>query len=186
MANIHRHILIHTLTDVLGERFLYGKAGTQKAALSGKPARRDGEAYAGRRNSHQDLLREATTYANFAQTQEVYINQARRTDVTPYYIALMDWFEGPKVLEIDVDAWTGEPGETIRVKTRDNVKVTKVSVVICDADENVLEMGEAVQSETDSAWWRYTTTSRINIEPFPMVEAVAQDLPGNQDSFVIT
>lgn len=185
MANLHRNILIHKLTAVLGERFLYRKAGTAMTMFSNKPVHRDGEAYAGRRNTHQDLLREATTYANFAQTQETYINKAGRTNVTAYYIALMDWFEGPSVLEIDVDTWTGEPGQTIRVKARDNVKVAKVTLVICDVDENVLETGEAVQSEPGNAWWHYTTRSHINIEPFPMVEAIAQDLSGNQDSFVI-
>jgi hypothetical protein len=58
-------------------------------------------------------------------------------------------------------------------------------VVIRDAEENVLEMGEAVQSEAGSIWWNYTTKSLVTMTPFPSVEAIAQDLPGNSDSFII-
>jgi hypothetical protein len=50
----------------------------------------------------------------------------------------------------------------------------------------VLEMGKAVQSAAGSPWWNYTTKSRVTMTPFPLVEAIAQDLPGNQDSFAIS
>ena len=116
----------------------------------------------------------------------MYIDKAQSTGTTAYTIALADWFCMPDVLEINVDNWTGEPGEIIRVKAKDNVLVARVSVVIRDAQENVLEEGEAVRSEKGSAWWNYTTRSRINITPFPIVEATAQDLPGNEDTFVIS
>lgn len=186
MANIHRHITIRGLTDVLGEHFLYRKAPSQPIMLPRKPRYVDSATHAGRRTSHQDLLREATSYANFAQTHDVYIDKARRTGVTAYNVALTDWFEGPRLLQIDIDAWTGRVGETIRVKARDNVKVVTVTVEIRDANGTLLEVGEAVQSQTDRAWWSYTTRSHVPLQPFPGVEAIARDLPGNQDSFVIS
>lgn len=185
MANIHRHITIHGLTDILGDRFLYRKATSQKIVLPRKPKHVDSTTLARRRRSHQDLLREATSYANFAQVHDVYIDKARRTGVTAYNVAFTDWFEGPRLLQIDIDAWTGAAGETIRLKARDNVKVATVSVEIRDAEGNLLEAGEAVQSETDRDWWHYTTRSRIPLKPFPSVEAIARDLPGNQDSLLI-
>jgi hypothetical protein len=58
--------------------------------------------------------------------------------------------------------------------------------MIRDGEENLLEMGEAVQEAAGSSWWKYTTRSSITMEPFPSVEATARDLPGNQDSFVIS
>jgi hypothetical protein len=185
MANIHRHIVIRGLTDVLGDWFLERNGYSLRSKRAGRRIHADSQAYASTRKTHQDLLREATGYANFAQTQDVYVHIARRADVTAYSIALTDWFEGPRVLEIDVDAWTGMPGETIRIKARDNVKVAAVRLEIRDADGNLLETGEAVQSEADRAWWRYTTHAHVSLKPFPSVEAIARDLPGNQDSFVI-
>lgn len=136
--------------------------------------------------SQQEAFREATTYADFAKSREVYINKAKGTGVTAYNIAITDWFCAPKVMEIDVDNWTGEIGQTIRVKAKDNVLVARVAVVIRDANESVLEEGEAVQSEAGSAWWNYTTQSLVTMSPFPIVEATAQDLPGNTDSFAIS
>jgi hypothetical protein len=57
-------------------------------------------------------------------------------------------------------------------------------VVIRDPDRNFLEMGEAVRSEAGGAWWDYTTQTQVNMDPFPVVAALAQDLPGNRDAFV--
>ena len=111
---------------------------------------------------------------------------AKGSGSTAYNIAISDWFGAPQVLEINVDNWTGEIGQTIRVKARDNVKVAGVAVVIRDANEKILEMGAAVQSEEGSVWWTYTTQALVTMTPFPAVEAIAQDLPGNTDSFIIS
>lgn len=134
----------------------------------------------------QAAVLEATTYANFAKTQDVYINKELETGVTAYNIAIADWFVAPRVLEIDVERWTGEIGQTIRVKARDNVSVAKVSVVIRDADGKLLETGEAIQSEAGSAWWNYTTKTHVAMTPFPSVKAIVQDLPGNRASYTIS
>jgi hypothetical protein len=136
--------------------------------------------------THREALRAATTFARLAEHEEVYINKARETGSTPYNIAIVDWLGAPKVLEINVDDWTGESGQTIRVKAKDSVMVARVAVVIRDAEENMLEAGEAVQVEEGSAWWNYRTQSKIKMKPFPIVEATAWDLPGNTDSFAIS
>jgi hypothetical protein len=61
--------------------------------------------------------------------------------------------------------------------------VARVSVIIRDIDSNVLEQGEAVQSETDGCW-DYTTSTTMPMTPYPVVEAVAEDLPGNTHSLI--
>jgi hypothetical protein len=133
--------------------------------------------------SHRESLREAVTFAQMAEHEEIYINQARETGSTPYNVAIVDWFGAPRVLEIDMDDWTGKPGQIIRVKARDNVAVIAVKVVIRDAQQNVLEAGEAIQMKNGGAWWHYTTQATAAMQPFPTVEATAQDLPGNTDTF---
>ena len=134
----------------------------------------------------QAAILEATTYANFAKTQDLYLERELETGMTAYNIALADWFVAPKVLQINIDHWTGRPGQVIRVKARDNVRVAKVSVLIRDEEGNVLEAGEAVQMEAGSAWWHYTTTTSVSLTPFPSVKAVARDMPGNSASFTIS
>jgi hypothetical protein len=185
MANLYNNISIIRLTNASDDQFVDSKTCLGKAILASKPlfddTRNDMET-----KTQQIAVREGTTYANFAQTQKAYIKQAKGKGITAYYAALADWFVAPKVLEIDVDNWTGKIGQTIRVKARDNVMVARVSVVIRDEEENVLEMGEAVQSERGSTWWNYTTKSLVTMTPFPIVEVTAQDLAGNSDSFAIS
>lgn len=135
--------------------------------------------------TQREILRRAAAYACFASLQEVYLDRARASGMTAYSLALADWLSPPRVLEIDVDAWTGEPGQLIRVKARDNVLVASVTVAIRDPRGRILEAGQAVQSPDGGPWWHYTTRSRIALEPFPVVEAAARDLPGHSDMFTI-
>ena len=174
MAKIHHHIFVRGLT------------GLGKIVIANRPMFDDHRALTDARKSRQTALQEATTYAKFAENQEVYINMAEGTGATAYQMAIADWFGAPKVLQIDVDGWTGEIAQIIRVKAKDNVMVASVMVVIHDAEDKVLEMGDAVRAEAGSAWWNYTTQSLVRMTPFPSVEAIAWDLPGNTNSFVIS
>jgi hypothetical protein len=185
MAKLYNNISVFPLASASADQFVNPKTSLGKTILASKPRFDDARKYS-ETKTHQAAIREATTYAIFAQTQKTYSNKAKGKGVTAYYIALADWFCAPKVLEINVDDWTGKIGQTIRVKAKDNVRVARVSVVIRDTEENVLEMGEAVQSEAGSAWWNYTTKSLVKMTPFPIVEAIAHDLAGNSDSFAIS
>jgi hypothetical protein len=174
------------LSDLKSDQFMFRRGGSGKALIASEPLIDDHRKFTEAPKTHQAAVREATTYANFAMMQESYSKEAIAAGTTAYNLALTDWFGAPRVLEINVDRWTGEIGQTILVKARDNVKVARLSVVIRDSEENVLERGEAVQSEAGSAWWNYTTKSLVKMTPFPIVEATAQDLAGNSDSFVIS
>ncbi len=185
MTNTYRNIPIHGLIDILGEQSASYKTCSGKIILVGKSIVDERRKSTKIKQTHQDALRKATTYANFARRQETYINKARDKGVTAYSIAIVDWFGTPKVLVVSVDAWTGKPGQTIRVKAKDNIQVTGVTVVIRDARGNVLETGEAVPSKTGSSWWKYTTRTSIPMTPFPRVEATARDLAGNQNTFIL-
>ena len=131
-------------------------------------------------------MREAITYADFAKTQEVYLKRELVTGVSAYYIAIIDWFSAPKVLEINVDTWTGKPGQTIRVKARDNVGVAGVSVVIRDWRGTCWKWAKPCKPRQAAPGGNTPPGLRVAMEPFPSVEAIAWDLPGNCDSFTIS
>jgi len=59
----------------------------------------------------------------------------------------------------------------------DDIQVTKVQVMIADANTAVLEQGEAVQA--DGLWWDYTTTGIVSTPATARIVATAKDLPGN-------
>jgi len=186
MAKVHHNIFVRGLRGSTGDQFVICRTCSGKTIVANKPRFDDNREFTQKQKTHQDAFREATTYANFAKDQPVYLEMATGTGSTAYNVAISDWFGVPRVLEINVDHWTGEIRQTICVKARGNVMVARVTIVIRDADGNVLEAGEAVRSKAGSAWWNYTTQSLIKMTPFPTVEATAQDLPGNMDSFVIS
>jgi hypothetical protein len=188
MANIYRNIYIRGLNGVDGDQAVYctthsGKTifvrgdrcdGNWKTMSMSIPKREPA------------AIRAAAAYAYFAKTQDVYLNLECETGVSAYTLAIADWFGRPKVLEMDIDGWTGQIGQIIRVKARDNIMVAAVTVVIRDPQRNFLEMGEAVKPEDGGPWWNYRTQTRVNMDPFPSVAAIVQDLPGNRDVFVIS
>ena len=59
-------------------------------------------------------------------------------------MAVADWYHAPEVDEIDLAAWTGDVGEALRAKVRDDVQVETVQFVIA--------------TEDGGSWWRYETT----------------------------
>jgi hypothetical protein len=186
MTTPYRNNFIRGSRSLAGDQLITCITRSGKIIMMDKPMFNDRRAVTDPQKSRQDALREAVAYARFAESEDVYINKARKTGATAYNLAIVDWLGAPKVLEINVDDWIGKIGQTIRVKARDNVMVARVEVVIRDANEKVLEMGTAVQSEEGSVWWTYTTQALVTMTPFPSVEAIAQDLPGNIDSFVLS
>src|SRR6185295_3499099 len=141
MAKVHNNILVRGLTGSIGDQFIIRTTCSGKTIIANKPRFDDSLEFTEKQIAHQDAFREATTYAGFAQEHPVYIEMAKGTDSTAYNVAISDWFGAPKVLEINVDRWTGEIGQTLRVKTRDNVMVARVRVVIRDIEQNLLEAG---------------------------------------------
>ena len=186
MANIDRNINLYRLTDLVYDPF--GSYQTSRGKLISVPSlnRYQNGVPAKLRKPSLSRLRRAVTYACFAQGEDLYIHKARRYGATGYSMALIDYLGAPKVLEIDVDRWTGEIGETIRVKARDNIAVAGMLVAIRDVEGNLLEAGQAAPFDFGSTWWRYETRSRVPMEPFPSVEVIARDRPGNKDSFKIS
>ena len=94
-------------------------------------------------------------------------------------VAAADWLHPPEVVEIDLEAWTGGPGEKLRAKVRDDVKVEKVTFVIAQADMTLVEQGAATQAE--GLWWEYVTTVD-HPGGAAKVLVLAQDLPGHEAS----
>lgn len=186
MANLHSNHFGHGVTGASGGQFTSYTTRSGKTIVTDRLRLDDHRVLTDKKKSHRTALRDAITFAQYAEREEVYINKARETGSTAYNIAIVDWLGAPKVLEINVDNWNGKIGQTIRIKARETVMVVRVKLVIRDAQENVLEAGDAVQSEEGSSWWNYTTQSEIKMTPFPIVEATAWDLPGNTDSFVIS
>jgi hypothetical protein len=185
MANISRNILFYRLNDLVHDPF--GNYQTVSGKFISVPAMSRYQDGTPVRVKKSPLLRvqRAARYACFAQGQAIYVNKALQYGTSGYSMALMDFLVPPKVLEIDVTAWTGEIGETIRVRARDNVAVAGMLLVIRDAHGSPLEAGQAAPRDLGSAWWLYTTRSKVDLEPFPTVQVIVRDHAGNRGSLTL-
>lgn len=175
MAKIRKNIVIQGLSGSLGDQLVIKQDKAGRTIIAASPTVDPNRTYTEAQQAQQEKFREATTYAKDAKTQEVYQEKAEGTPKTPYNVAMADWFHAPEVQEIDVEGWTGEAGEVIRIKAVDDVQVTQVTVLITNNSGTVLEQGAAVN--TGSGWWTYTTQS--SSAEASRIVASARDLPGN-------
>ena len=131
--------------------------------------------------AQQDAIRSASSYAHFSQNQSLYQNKAVGTALSAYQWALADYFGMPEVVEIDISGWTGEIGQSIVIKARDNLMVLHVVVMISEGSDgkSVFEAGEAEQSDTDRSSWIYTTSMVVPQKRGVCIDVIAYDLPGN-------
>ncbi len=130
--------------------------------------------------TQRETIRSATSYAHFAHNQALYLNKAVGTLLSAYQWAMIDYYGKPQVLEIDISNWTGEIGQRIQIKAKDNLMVLSVRVRIRENDVSQIELerGEAVQSKTDRLLWTYTTRMTLPQNGIRL-EVLAYDLPGN-------
>jgi len=95
-----------------------------------------------------------------------------------YNIAVADYFSAPDIKEVDLSAYTGEVGSTIKVKAVDDFKVAKVQVQIAGVDGTVVEEGAAVL-QTDGLYWVYTATQKNATPTGDKITITAWDIPNN-------
>jgi hypothetical protein len=184
MAKVRDNLVTEGLSGKLGRRLVFrkGRGGSTIVAVS--PTSSTPREYSASELEHQEDFKEAIQYAKVAKNQPLYIERARGTEATAYNLAVADWFGEPQVLEIDASAWSGQIGQTIRIKAKDDTQVTGVHVVIQKADDTVVEQGQAVLSDTDGLWWVYTATSLLPAGSDPRIIATARDLAGNRDGMI--
>jgi hypothetical protein len=186
MANVYGNKFARGSRGVFGEQFVVHQTGSGKTIVAGKPIFDENLTYTERQTMHQAAVRDSAIYACFAEHLEHYTCKAKELGTTAYALAVADWYGSPRVLEIDMDGWSGNAGETIRVKARDNLMVASVTLVIRDSGGKIIETGKALHSKASTAWWNYITKSLVPMVPFPSVQAIALDLPGNRASFTIS
>jgi hypothetical protein len=178
MAKVFNNIFVRGLKGAVGEQFVIRRTRSGKTIIANMPSFDENREYTETQKEHQEAFREATVYAKKAKTQEVYINKAKGTGATAYNMAVADWFNVPEVVDVDISDWTGQAGETIRVKAKDDTAVIAVHLIFRNSDI-IVEEGDAVPSEIDGLLWTYTTqTAMPEISPL-FLAATAHDLPGN-------
>ena len=178
MAKVTDNVITEGLSGRLGKRLIFrrGKGGATIVAI--RPTPPENPEYSEAQLAQQEAFKEATEYAQEAQSQSIYKLLARGTKFSAYNLALADWFNQPEILSIDSSEWTGQVGQTIRIKAKDDVKVTSVRVVIHN-NGTILEEGDAVPAEDNVLLWSYITRTVVTPAQGLLLDANVYDMPGN-------
>ncbi len=134
--------------------------------------------------SLQEDVRRAVTYAEFACDQPIYQVKAVGTSNSAYNLAVADALGKPQVMDIDIHGWTRKIGQNILISAKDNFLVLRVHLVIRKG-EQIIEEGDAEQSELDGLIWRYALQTAVERKPGLHLDAYAYDLPGNMGKYSI-
>ena len=176
MAEVFDNIVLSGLTGSLGGKLVLRRGRRGQTIVSKMPVFAPNREFTAAQKAHQQAFREATAYAKSARRENVYLARAEKTGQTPYNVAVADWFNKPQITALDVTGWNGQTGQTIRIKAIDDVRISRVSVVITDGNGTVFEQGNAQPG--DASWWTYITTAPANGNR--RLEITALDLPGNK------
>jgi len=131
----------------------------------------------------QKKFLEAAQYA----TQQIGLDDSKvlyTTGITPkkgsaYLVALSDYLNPPTVEWIDATDYHGAAGDAIMVKAVDDFMVTRVKVVILDAQGAELESGDAGPDALRVNQWLYKAQVSNPALAGTTIRAIAYDRPGN-------
>ncbi len=180
MAKVRNNVIVRGLSGSLGNQVVIKIDKAKRTIVGIKPVFPENREFSPAQLAHQENFREAALYAKDAKQLEVYVKRAEGTPMHSYNIALADYLQPPEIKELDLSAWTGGIGDTIRIQAVDDVEVKLVNVAITDENDAVLEQGPAVKEE--GGWWTYQTT--ITAGGNPKVMVTAEDLPGHAVSMI--
>ncbi|MCG2612815.1 hypothetical protein LZZ85_00930 [Terrimonas sp. NA20] len=97
--------------------------------------------------------------------------------VTPYNLALGNYFTAPEIVEIINTSYTGAAGGRIDILAEDDVSVRSLDVSVFTAQGTPVESGAAVK--TAEGFWHYTTTGISPQLEGTRVVVTATNIPGN-------
>jgi hypothetical protein len=104
---------------------------------------------------------------------------AREQGRQGFHLAKADFRHPPKVSDIDLSHYTGNPSETIRITAEDDFEVQTVGVAIRDLSGELIEQGAAVQED---GTWIYRSQARVPAGQTVVIETTAMDYPGHTAS----
>jgi hypothetical protein len=124
-------------------------------------------------------FRLAIDYASLARSNEALVElyKVKATGFNSVYtMAIADFMKAPEIESVYHRNYTGQPGNEIRIRVKNLIRVQTVIVSIVGADGIQIEEGEAVLLNHESRWnyqavavnpKRAGTTLKIMVKDFP-------------------
>ncbi|MDR1455866.1 MAG: hypothetical protein LBJ01_09470 [Tannerella sp.] len=130
--------------------------------------------------AHRRRFQQAVIYAKAAtvspETEELY-RVAAGKGISPFNVAVADFFNAPDIHHIDLSEYTGKAGGRIRITVDDDVAVKSVKVEIRNADGSPVEAGDAARGA--GGLWTYTAVQDNDNLDGDKITVTVSDVPGN-------
>ncbi len=164
MAKVRTNVVVQGISGGIG-RLVFRQMPSGETYVSSSPdfSKRK---FSGKQKDHQSRFRRAVMYArDAAKRHPIYATLAKGTVLSPYNIALADWWHAPVI------DFVGMKDGVVLVQARDDVMVVKVEVTVLDEEEKVLAKGEAVPKGHDLWEFAAGVVGKVLVKVW--------DLPGN-------
>ena len=158
---------------------LYISRKPDMRGIRASPAQR-----AGRERFRQAVLYGQRVLAD-PRAAQPYRQAAERTGRQVFMLAVADFMSAPVIAGIDLDGYTGRPGDAILVRAQDDFEVVAVGLCLADAAGNQLEAGAALPIEPGSNCWRYTARTALPPGSLLRITVSACDRPGHSATAVL-
>ena len=156
--------------------WVYRRAG-DRTIVSPKPAHDRKRKISSDEQVTRIRLRSANSYALGVgpELMERYRAVARARHCPIFAVANRDFLNPPVIDAIDLGAYSGQPGQLIRIRAHDDFEVRDVAVAIHSASGAKLESGPAVRQPDDA--WHYRAMVSAGLSGQVTIEVTARDWP---------
>ncbi len=179
MAIVNGNIFMDRISGMVGDQMVLRQTSDGRTILGVKPRVNGERTYTPAQLARQEAFSEAIAYGQAMKAEPIYVAKASGTKKSAYNVAMADWLNAPRILEVDLSNWHGAAGEVIRLRAKDDVKVQSVHVRIEDEASSLLEEGLA--TELGVLWWEYALTSAHS--GVTVVTITATDIPGHTGEY---
>ncbi|MCP4538810.1 MAG: hypothetical protein GY832_16880 [Chloroflexi bacterium] len=156
MARVSKNLVLQGLRGALGDQIVFKRDKAGRTIVCKKPEFGPDRVFSKAQKAQQGRFREAMAYAkDAARAEPIYAELAEGTPRTAYNVAVRDWFNPPVVETVDASGYSGQAGEVIRARVVDDVRVTRVEVVVVGAEGEVVEEGEMRREQ--GGWYGFVT-----------------------------
>lgn len=154
MAQSKNNIITHGLSGKVGDIIVFSQRGG-KTIVSKAPRKRTGED-SEKQKEQQAKFQQAVLYGKSVIADPTQKELYESTGKRAYNVAVADMLNAPKIEKIDLTSYTGQIGDTIKIRVMDDFAVTSVKVIIENSDGSLVEQGNATLQGID---WVYTATA---------------------------
>lgn len=181
MANITPNPAAGQLSGTVGD-LVFVRQKNGKVIVRHRPERKT-DKKPGEIANQQGFVR-AVAYAKAVwngapELQAKYKTAARQQGRQGFHLAKSDFRLPPKIGDVDLSGFLGNPGDVIRVVATDDFAVKDVLLVLRRLSGELIEQGAAVLEE---GTWSYRAQTQMPAGETITMEAIAVDYPGHTAS----